>query len=101
MQSALRHTARSADERHNSDRSTNQRSAVSALEDGESARARVARLLNRSLFVSLLALIFIAAIPYGTVEPWWKAAFVCLVFVLWILGTIEDLLSPRRRVLDK
>ena len=53
------------------------------------------------LFVSLLALIFIAAIIYGTVEPWWKAAFVCFVFVLWILGTIEDLLSPTRRMLDQ
>ena len=101
MQSALRHPVRGADERHKSDRSSSERSAVSALEDGESARARIARLLNRSLFVSLLALIFIAAIPYGTVEPWWKAAFVCFVFVLWILGTIEDLLSPPRRVLDK
>ena len=101
MQSALRHPARGADETHNNDRSSKQRSAVSALEDGESARARVARLLNRGLFVSLLGLIFLAAIPYGTVEPWWKAAFVCFVFVLWILGAIEDLLSPTRRVWDK
>ncbi|MDQ3474471.1 MAG: hypothetical protein M3447_12125, partial [Acidobacteriota bacterium] len=69
MQSALRHTATGADERHNSGRTSRQRSAVSALEDVDrSARTRVARLLNRGLFVSLLALIFIAAIPYGTVE---------------------------------
>ncbi len=102
MQSALRHTATGADERHNSGRTSRQRSAVSALEDVDrSARTRVARLLNRGLFVSLLALIFIAAIPYGTVEPWWKAAFVCFVFVLWILGTIEDVLNPTRRALDK
>lgn len=102
MQSALRHTLRGAGERHDSSRIPNRRSAGSSDEEGVvSARARVTRLLNRSLFVSLLALIFIAAVPYGTVEPWWKAAFVCFVFVLWILGTIEDLLSPNRRVLDK
>lgn len=102
MQSALRHTVTGADERPNSSRVSNQHSAAVALEDrGTSARTRVARLLNRSLFVSLLALIFAAAIPYGTVEPWWKAAFVCFVFVLWILGTIDDVLSPTRRALDK
>lgn len=102
MQSALRDTARGADKRSKKSVPT-QRAAVSPGHEARdmSARARVARLLNRSLFVSFLALIFIAAIPYGTVEPWWKAAFVCLVFVLWILGTIEDVLSPTRRVLDK
>jgi len=101
MHSALQHRARGAEERHHNGRLTDQRSAVSRLEAGDvSARARITRLLNRSLFVSLLALIFIAAIPYGTVEPWWKAAFVCLVFVLWMVGTIEQLLSPTRGALD-
>ncbi len=33
----------------------------------------------------------IAAIPYGTVEPWWKAAFVCAVFAICILAIIENL----------
>ncbi|HKS09268.1 MAG TPA: O-antigen ligase family protein [Pyrinomonadaceae bacterium] len=28
----------------------------------------------------------ITPIPYGTVEPWWKAAFVCAVFGIFILG---------------
>jgi len=41
----------------------------------------------------LLALILIAAIPYGTVEPWWKAAFVCAVFAICILAIIETLVS--------
>ena len=49
----------------------------------------------------MLALIFFAAVPYGTVEPWWKAAFVCLVFVLWILATIENILTPERKPLDR
>ena len=61
----------------------------------------LARILNKTIFGSLLALIFVAAIPYGTVEPWWKAAFVCFVFVLWILATIEDILTPSRKPLDR
>ena len=35
----------------------------------------------------------IAAIPYGTVEPWWKAAFVCAVFAICIVALIESLVS--------
>ncbi len=29
-------------------------------------------------------------IPYGTVEPWWKAAFVCAVLGIFILGAIQN-----------
>lgn len=101
MQPALRHTASDADEIGKSAGVSVERSAASPNKRVDSATARVARLLNVSLFGCLLALIFIAAIPYGTVEPWWKAAFVCFVLLLWILGTIEDLLSPTRRALDK
>lgn len=39
----------------------------------------------------LLVLLVIAAIPYGTVEPWWKAAFVCAVFAISILAIIDRL----------
>jgi O-antigen ligase len=35
----------------------------------------------------------IAALPYGTVEPWWKAAFVCAVFAICIVALIESLVS--------
>ena len=28
-------------------------------------------------------------IPYGTVEPWWKAVFVCAVLGIFILGICE------------
>jgi O-antigen ligase len=34
-------------------------------------------------------MIVIAPIPYGTVEPWWKAAFICGVFAILILSLIE------------
>jgi O-antigen ligase len=32
----------------------------------------------------------IAPIPYGTVEPWWKAAFVCAVFAICIVALIDN-----------
>ncbi len=56
-----------------------------------SLRARAASLLNRTIFCALLTLIVLTAIPYGTVEPWWKAVFECAVFVLGALWAIEGL----------
>jgi len=49
--------------------------------------------LKKLIFASLIGLLVIAAIPYGTVEPWWKAAFVCAVFAICILAIIEMLVS--------
>ena len=48
------------------------------------------RVIRGSIFAALLALLVIAAIPYGTVEPWWKAAFVCAVFAICILAIIDS-----------
>jgi len=48
-------------------------------------------LLNNTIFAAFVALIVVAAIPYGTVEPWWKAAFVCAVFVIFIVGLVHSL----------
>ncbi|HKR60268.1 MAG TPA: O-antigen ligase family protein [Pyrinomonadaceae bacterium] len=102
MQSAVPHSADSEELINHGRREKASRSPTdSDLTTGLRATERIARLLNQFLFASLLTVIIIAAIPYGTVEPWWKAAFVCLVFSLWILGTIEDLLSPLRKGLDK
>lgn len=50
-------------------------------------------MIDRIVFYSLLALIPLAAIPYGTVEPWWKALFQCLVFALAALSAIAHLLN--------
>ena len=47
----------------------------------------------------LLVLLVIAAIPYGTVEAWWKAAFVCAVFVICILAIIDRLVIDGAPVL--
>ena len=48
-------------------------------------------MLNNTIFAAFVALIVVAAIPYGTVEPWWKAAFVCAVFVIFIVGLVHSL----------
>ena len=50
------------------------------------------------MFGALVALIMITAIPYGTVEPWWKAAFVCAVFATCIVAIIESLMSGETRI---
>src|SRR4030095_8176345 len=63
-----------------------------------SARLRIADLLSKGVFGLLLLLIVATAIPYGTIEPWWKAAFVCGVFAIFILAVIENLLNPSNRI---
>ena len=45
--------------------------------------------MSKAIFGALAALIVIAAIPYGTVEPWWKAAFVCAVFAIFIVALVS------------
>ena len=47
-------------------------------------------MLKKLIFATLLALLVIAAIPYGTVEPWWKAAFVCAVFAICIAAIVDS-----------
>lgn len=46
-------------------------------------------MLSKIIFGALLGLVVIAPIPYGTVEPWWKAAFICAVFAICILSVFE------------
>lgn len=50
-------------------------------------------ILNKFVFGALIVLIVLTPIPYGTVEPWWKAAFVCAVFAICILALIDNLLT--------
>ena len=63
--------------------------------DQRAASLRIADLLSKGIFGALLGLIVLTAIPYGTVEPWWKALFACLVFALCIGAIVEGLLSGR------
>ena len=66
--------------------------------DEPHARVRIAALLNQGIFGLLVFLIGFAPIPYGTVEPWWKAAFVCFVFGVSILAIVERLLSNATKI---
>ena len=55
----------------------------------------IARFLDRVIYISLLATIFLTAIPYGTVQPWWISTFQCAVFLIAILALIEAVISKR------
>src|SRR5262249_17239442 len=53
---------------------------------------RFAALLDRVIFVCLLAVIVITLIPYGTVDAWWEAVFECAVLGLTAVWIGEVLL---------
>jgi hypothetical protein len=57
--------------------------------DKHSAPVSFARTLDRVVFYSLLVIIPLTAIPYGTVEPWWVAVFECAVFLVAVPGVVE------------
>lgn len=59
----------------------------------QSGRDRLAHVLSRIIFYSLLTLIVLVAIPYGTVEPWWDSLFESIVFALGALWIVEGMLS--------
>lgn len=66
---------------------------VNVIEEAQREQKGIARLFGSAIFYSLLVLIFLVAIPYGTVEPWWEALFECAVFALAVLWAIEGLIS--------
>src|SRR5204863_2656713 len=55
-------------------------------------------LLSKTIFGALIGLIVATAIPYGTAEPWWKAAFICAVFAICIAAIVEWLISGADRI---
>ena len=61
-------------------------------ETRQEAGGKLSRVLGAVIFYTLLALIVLVAIPYGTVEPWWEALFECVVFALGALWVIDGLL---------
>jgi len=63
------------------------------VERRDARKLSVAGVLGNIVFVSLLCLTVLTAIPYGTSQAWWKALFVCAVFTLAILWLIEGLIS--------
>lgn len=60
-------------------------------QDRASLGERALTLLDRLIFFSLLIIIFLTTIPYGTVEPWWEAAFQCAIFALVAVWIIEGM----------
>jgi O-antigen ligase len=70
-------------------------STAKRISPKSSGRLSVARAFERVIFFSLLMLIVLTAIPYGTVQPWWIALFECLVFLLGVLAIVERLMSER------
>jgi O-antigen ligase len=57
-------------------------------------RTTVADWLDVGLFYAVILVLVLVAIPYGAAEPWWQAAFQCLVFVLASIAVIERWLRP-------
>ncbi|HET6852533.1 MAG TPA: hypothetical protein VFH46_09415, partial [Pyrinomonadaceae bacterium] len=55
-------------------------------------------MLSKGIFGALVALMVTTAIPYGTVEPWWKAAFVCAVLAINIAAIVQSMVSGSYRV---
>ena len=51
------------------------------------------RYLDSFIFYALLTIIVLTAVPYGTIEPWWKAVFQCAIFALGCLWIVEGTLS--------
>src|ERR1043166_8576879 len=61
--------------------------------DQQLVRLRIAGFFDKTVFGALLVLLGLSAVPYGTVEPWWKALFVCAVFLICIVAIGETLIS--------
>ncbi len=57
------------------------------------SQSKTASVLSNIVFSSLLGLIFLSFIPFGTSQPWWKALFICVVFTLAIVWLIEGYLT--------
>jgi O-antigen ligase len=74
----------------------NQRSRSVRDESGALPRSeehgKLPAFLAAFVFYSLIALVVLVAVPYGTVEPWWEAVFECAVFFLGLLWIIHGLL---------
>ena len=54
--------------------------------------------IDSFIFYILLVLIPLVAVPYGGVEPWWKAIFQCAVFALAALSIITKLINSRPEI---
>ncbi|HEY0321743.1 MAG TPA: O-antigen ligase family protein [Pyrinomonadaceae bacterium] len=58
-------------------------------DDGRSLLKTMSRRAGTIVFYTLLILIPLTAIPYGTVDPLWESLFECVVFALAIISILE------------
>jgi O-antigen ligase len=63
--------------------------------------SRELTLLDRFIFASLLALIVVVVIPYGTVEAWWISLYECAIFGLGAVWVVEGLITGFWNVQEK
>src|SRR6266545_3711676 len=63
--------------------------------------SRILAWLDRFMFASLLALIVVVVIPYGTVEAWWISLYECAIFGLGALWIVEGLVRGAWNVQEK
>jgi O-antigen ligase len=69
-------------------------SSPALLRKGEGrSSTRLADALATLIFFGLIALLLLAPIPYGSVEPWAQAAFECSIFALGFLWCIHAALT--------
>jgi O-antigen ligase len=52
---------------------------------------------ERAIFISLLLLILLSAVPFGSSEPWWQAIFESAVFILAACTIISGMIERRWR----
>jgi len=58
-------------------------------------------LLPQFIFLSLLILIVVVAVPYGSVEAWWIALYECAIFNLGALWVLEGLVGRSWNVKER
>src|SRR2546430_9102043 len=61
----------------------------------ESIRRRWSQIIGTVVFYALLTVLFLTAIPYGAVEPWWRAVFQCAIFTLSFLWVVDATFSGK------
>src|ERR1043166_2121422 len=55
-------------------------------------------MLSKIIFALLVCVVVITPLPYGTVEAWWKAVFICAVFGICILAIVEIAITNSLRI---
>lgn len=69
-----------------------------AVSVGGESQYQLAQAFEMSAFYGLLVVIVLAAIPYGTVEPWSESLLLFLISILSLLRILEGLISGAGRV---